>query len=119
MKEECNIVRIWSKYRIRPPTTARILMQDGRALAVRAVLILFIAWALTRTDLIPVAMLAAGMLAGSLLRDIQWIRKSVQMWPVLLKYLDWSKVEAEERRISNHTSDGIRQPADGSTKPSR
>jgi hypothetical protein len=119
MKKETDILQNWTEYRTRPPTTTRILVRDGRTLAVRCILILLIAWALTRADLIPVAMLAAGMLAGSLLRDIQWIRKSVQMWPMLLKYLDWSKIETENKRLSNQASHAISEPAPGAASSSR
>jgi len=64
-------------------------------------------------------MLAAGMLGGSLLRDLQWIRKAVQMWPILLKYLDWSKIETESKRLSNQASHATSEPAPGAASSAR
>ena len=46
---------------------------------------------------IPFALLA-GMLLGSLLRDVGWIRRTIQAWPFTAKVTDWDTVEklAEE-----------------------
>jgi len=42
----------------------------------------------------------------------------VLMWPMLLKYLDWSKIETENKRLSNQASHATSEPAPGAASSS-
>lgn len=49
--------------------------------------------ALTALIFPQVWMLAAGLVAGSCLRDLGYVRSARAVWPVSLRVIDWPKVD--------------------------
>jgi|GEM_PF-3139988 len=51
------------------------------------------------------AFLAGGFLAGTLVRDVQWMRVLERDWPKISRFIDWTKVEktAAEKQQSKES----------------
>jgi len=93
-KAERKIVSTWAGYLEREPTLPRLLGRSWKVFAFRIVAIALLVWFFAEARFKATAFFAVGMLLGSLVRDVEWLRKNAKVWPIVRKYLDWEKIRS-------------------------
>ena len=93
-KAETRAVATWMGYLQREPTWPRLICNSWKVFLFRIVAITAITWLLAESQYRATAFFAVGMLVGSLIRDLEWFRKTAKLWPVVKTYLNWDKISA-------------------------
>ena len=94
-KAERSVVAAWMGYLQREPTWPRLICKSWKVFLFRIVAITAITWLLAESRFRATAFFAVGMLVGSLIRDLEWLRKTAKLWPVVKNYLNWEKISAD------------------------
>ena len=102
-KTEHRVLATWIGYLDHPPTWLRQIHRAWKVLTFRIIAIAGITWFLDESRLRAAAFFVGGMLVGSLIRDLEWMRKTAQLWPIVRDYLNWQKIkENHEAQVEPH-----------------
>lgn len=92
-KVEQRVLATWMGYLDHPPTWLRQIRRAWKVLTFRGLAIVAVTWYLAESQLRATAVFAVGMLLGSLIRDLEWMRKTARLWPIVSDYLNWQKIK--------------------------
>lgn len=105
MPRELQIIRFYQSLRNRPPTFIGLARRN---LPRQAVLVAVFFVLIVLTGLLPFPVIArlimqvaiGSFCAGAIVRDMGYVRRVLQSWPILAHVIDWNKVDALEHKWS-------------------
>lgn len=92
-KFERNTLLQYIKMREQSPTTAGIMVRSWKHYTFLVVLLASICLLAIVLEIRMIAIVATGLVAGAVLRDIGYARRLVRVWPLLEEIMDWNRIE--------------------------